>query len=609
MKNKLEHYIEAAKYAKIGLWEIDLLTNVSYWDDVTKSIHEVEDDFVVTVENGINFYREGANRTKIINLVENAIQKGIPYKGTFEILTAKNNTRFIETIGHIVYKDGKIIKVRGTIQDITKEQNLINDLQLNIDKLYSIFSSANDAILIIDASNGIITDCNSRLTDLSGYSDSELIGSHKSILFPQKYWEEIKFFLHQHTDEGVYKVQETFLKTKNGIVIPIEMASGKKFQIDDKIYLVSFFRDISERKKNEERMQMLLLAASGTSDTVLIADAQGLSIWANNAYLELTGLTMEQIVGHKAGYLSKGKKTDKITTDRMREAILAKQSFNTTILNYNQKKEEYWFELNITPVFDSENNLLNFVGVGRDVTLRKEKEIELKRLLDLTIDQNNRLFNFSHIVSHNIRSHSSNLTMLIDVIENEEDPNEKIKYISMLKGATEKLEETIRYLNEIITIQQNSNIKKTKVFLREEIKKTNNALNLTINKSQITIINTIPEDLIISVIPAYLDSILLNLLTNAIKYKSPKRKAFLKISHKIEETCTVISFEDNGLGIDLDKYGKKVFGMYKTFHGNHDALGIGLFITKNQIEAMGGKIEIESIEDVGSTFKIYLNEK
>lgn len=609
MKNKLEHYITAAKYAKIGLWEVNLLTNTSYWDDVTKSIHEVDDDFVLTVENGINFYREGQNRTKIKQLVENAIQKGIPYKDTFEIITAKNNSRFVETIGQIVYKHGEIIKIRGTFQDVTKEQNLINELRLNIDKLYSIFSSANDAIIIIDVETGIITDCNSRLTELSGYSDSELIGNHKSILFPQKYWEKIKTFLHQHTDKGMYNVQETILKTKTNDFIPIEMATGNKFQIDDKNYLVSFFRNISERKKTEERMQMLLLAASGTSDTVLIADTQGLTVWANNAYLELTGLTMEEIIGHKPGYLSKGPKTDNNTRNSLREAIHDKKSFSTTILNYNKKKEEYWFELNITPIFDIENNLLNFVGVGRDVTVRKEKEIELKRLLDLTIDQNNRLLNFSHIVSHNIRSHSSNLTMLADIIENEEDPNEKTNYLSMLKGATEKLEETIRYLNEIVSIQQTSNIEKTKVFLKEEIKKTKNVLNLNIKKSQISIINNIPENLIISVIPAYLDSILLNLLTNAIKYKSTNRKSFLKINCEIEGKYTVISFEDNGLGINLEKYGKKIFGMYKTFHGNNDALGIGLFITKNQIEAMGGKIEIESIENVGSTFKIYLSEK
>jgi PAS domain S-box-containing protein len=609
MINKLEHYIKAAKCAKIGLWEINLLKHEVYWDDVTKAIHEVDSDFIPNIENVVNFYTEGKNRTKIKQLIENAIQNGVPFKETFEIRTAKNNTRFIENIGQIVSKQGQITNIRGTFQDITKEQNLINELHLNINKLYSIFSSTNDAILIIDATNGIITDCNSRLTDLSGYNDSELIGNHKSILFPQKYQDEIKIFLHQHTDEGIYKVQDTFLKTKNGLLIPIEIASGKKFQIDDKIYLVSFFRDTSERKKTEERMLLLLLAASKTTDSILIADAQGIAVWANNSYLTLTGLTMEQIVGHKPGYMSKGKKTNINTTNKIREAIIAKKSYNATLLNYNQKKEEYWFELNITPIFDAENNLLNYIGIGRDVTLRKEKEIELKRLLDLTIDQNNRLFNFSHIVSHNIRSHSSNLTMLIDIIENEADPNEKIKYLSMFKGATEKLEETIRYLNEIITIQQNSNIKKTKVFLKEEIEKTRNALNLTIKKSQISIINNIPDDLVVRVIPAYLDSILLNLLSNAIKYKSSKRKSFLKISHTLEGAFTIISFEDNGLGINLEKEGKKIFGMYKTFHGNNDALGIGLFITKNQIEAMGGKIEVDSIEDIGSNFKIYLSEK
>ncbi|WP_281324129.1 PAS domain S-box protein [Flavobacterium sp. IMCC34518] len=609
MKNKLEHYIEAAKCAKIGLWEIDLLTQEIYWDDVTRSIHEVGPDFVPNIENATDFYCEGKNRTKIKQLIENAIQNGIPFKETFEIRTSNNNTRFIENIGQIVYKQDKIINIRGTLQDITKEQSLINELHLNINKLYSIFSSTNDAILIIDATNGIITDCNCRLNNISGYSDAELIGNHKSILFPQKYKDEIKTFLHQHTDEGIYKVQDTFLKSKNGLLIPIEIASGKKFEIDNKFYLVSFFRDISERKKTEERMQMLLLAASKTTDSILIADAHGITVWANNAYLSLTGLTLEQIVGHKPGYLSKGKKTDVNTTNKMREAVLNKESFYTIILNYNQKKEEYWFELNITPIFDCENNLLNFIGIGRDVTLRKEKEIELKRLLDLTIDQNNRLLNYSHIVSHNIRSHSSNLTMLMDVIENEEDPNEKIKYLSMFKGATEKLEETIKYLNEIISIQQNSNVKKTKIFLKEEIDKTQNALSLTIKKSKISIINNIPDDLVVRVIPAYLDSILLNLISNAIKYKSKNRKSFLKISHVIEGAFTIISFEDNGLGINLEKDGKKVFGMYKTFHGNNDALGIGLFITKNQIEAMGGKIEVESTEGVGSTFKIYLSEK
>jgi K+-sensing histidine kinase KdpD len=130
------------------------------------------------------------------------------------------------------------------------------------------------------------------------------------------------------------------------------------------------------------------------------------------------------------------------------------------------------------------------------------------------------------------------------------------------------------------------------------------ALRLAIKESQISITDTIPDDLMVSAIPAYLDSILLNLFTNAIKYKSPDRKAFLEINYEINEHQTIISFKDNGLGLDLKKNGHKLFGMYKTFHGNEDAKGIGLYITKNQIEAMDGKIEVESKLDYGTTFKM-----
>jgi signal transduction histidine kinase len=293
----------------------------------------------------------------------------------------------------------------------------------------------------------------------------------------------------------------------------------------------------------------------------------------------------------------------------MREAIKNKESIKITILNYSKNKEKYWFELNITTVFDSNNNFINFIGVGRNVTRRIEKELEMKRLLEVTSNQNNKLFNFTHIVSHNIRSHASNLSMVVDVIENTDDIDEKLSYFELFREGTEKLSESIEYLNEIITIQQKTNVEKTKIHLKSEIEKTRMALSLAIKESKITIINTIPDDVMVTAIPAYLDSIFLNLFTNAIKYKTPKRNATLNIGYEKIDGYSVINFRDNGLGLDLKKNGHKLFGMYKTFHGNEDAKGIGLFITKNQLEAMDGKIEIESELGHGSNFKIYLNEK
>lgn len=609
MTNKLELYSKAAESAKIGIWQMNVITSDIVWDEVTKYIHEVPENFEPVYDNSINFYSQGENRNRITALVERAVNEGIPFNDKFQITTAKNNIKYVECICQIEVIDGKPVNLFGTFQDITNEQNLINELQLSLEKFSSIFSSANDAIFIIDTSNGIITDCNSRSSELTGFNYSELKGLHNSKLFPVEFRKEVRFFLKYNLTRNEYIVNETYIKTKSGETVPVEIASGKKFQVDDITFLVCFFRDISERKNAENKLNLLSLAASETTDTIVIANEKGETIWANQAYLDLTGLNMDEVMGKKPGYSCKGPETDPKASALMRKAIANKESLKITILNYNKKGEKYWFELNINSVFDSNNNFINFIGVGRNVTSRIEKELELKKLLECTSDQNNKLYNFTHIVSHNIRSHTSNLSMVVDVIENTDDIAEKLSYFDLFKEGTEKLAESIEYLNEIITIQQKTNIAKTKIRLKNEIEKTKMALSLVIKESQITITHNIPDDLVVTAIPAYLDSILLNLFTNAIKYKSPKRKATLKIDYEIIEDYTVINFRDNGLGLDLNKNGHKLFGMYKTFHGNEDAKGIGLFITKNQLEAMDGKIEVESKVDRGSNFKIYLNEK
>ena len=609
MTDKLELYFKAAQSAKIGIWKLDLHTNHVFWDTVTKSILEVSEDFEPILSSAIRFYTEGENRDRIQSHIDVAISKGIPFDDKFQITTAKNNIKYIECICQIEMIDGKPAHLLGTFQDITNEQNLINELQLNVEKFSSIFSSANDAIFIIDTSNGIITDCNTRSSDLTGYDIVELKGFHNSKLFPEESRKQVNYILNYNLHRNEYTINETYIETKYGKSIPVEIASGKKFQVDNFTYLVCYIRDISERKNAENKLNLLSLAASETTDTIVITNPNGKAVWANQAYLDLTGLSMQEIIGQKPGYLSKGPETDVQTSLLLREAIKNKENIKVTILNYNKKKEKYWFELNISTVFDSKNNFMNFVGVGRNVTSRIEKELELKRLLEVTSSQNSKLYNFTHIVSHNIRSHASNLSMVIDVIESTVDISEKLSYFDLFKEGTEKLSETIEYLNEIITIQQKTNIEKTKINLKHEIEKTKMALSLVIKESKITITDTIPDDLIVTAIPAYLDSILLNLFTNAIKYKSPERKPTLKIGYEIIEGYTVLNFKDNGLGLDLKKNAHKLFGMYKTFHGNEDAKGIGLFITKNQLEAMNGKIEIESEVGQGSNFKIYLNEK
>jgi signal transduction histidine kinase len=95
-------------------------------------------------------------------------------------------------------------------------------------------------------------------------------------------------------------------------------------------------------------------------------------------------------------------------------------------------------------------------------------------------------------------------------------------------------------------------------------------------------------------------------LSNAIKYKSQDRLPKIEISSRYEDSYAIIDIKDNGIGIDLDKHGHQLFTLNATFSDHEDSRGIGLFITKNHIESIGGKIEVESELGKGTCFSVYL---
>ena len=259
-------------------------------------------------------------------------------------------------------------------------------------------------------------------------------------------------------------------------------------------------------------------------------------------------------------------------------------------------------------ILNEAGELTEILCVGYDITLLVENVQKLQHLLDVTSQQNLRLQNFSYIISHNIRSHSANLTSLVQLLTEAEDEDQRRMFLQMLATSTEKLAETIVNLNDIITVNSNFNKPREPRHLRAELEKTLETLSVLIRQHHIAVEVAVPADLIVTVVPAYLDSILLNLLSNAVKYRDPARPAAIRLAAGPEPGGVGLRVQDNGRGIDLAKNGTKLFGMYKTFHDNEDARGVGLFITKNQIEAMQGRIVAESEVGVGSTFKVYFNE-
>lgn len=253
-------------------------------------------------------------------------------------------------------------------------------------------------------------------------------------------------------------------------------------------------------------------------------------------------------------------------------------------------------------------NPLRVIGTHSDISKQIEKENELKRTLEILNEQNKRLLNFAHIVSHNLRSHAGNFKMLLDIIESETDQNIKDESLIYMRTNSNDLMETIENLKELVEIQSNLKPIKEHLNLSQYLKRMINLLSEEFIKHKVDFKINIPEEVTVYFNPAYLESILLNFTTNAVKYSHPDKTPRIHYDLEYVNGVKVLSISDNGLGIDLEKHGEALFGMYKTFHRHPNSRGIGLFMSKNQVEAMGGRIEVESKVDCGSCFKIYFNE-
>lgn len=245
-------------------------------------------------------------------------------------------------------------------------------------------------------------------------------------------------------------------------------------------------------------------------------------------------------------------------------------------------------------------------GIMIDITKTKEAEKDLDAAFNLVMKQNKRLLNFSYIVSHNLRSHTSNIASIVALIESSETEEEREQMMGLLKTVSSSLSETMIHLNEVTNIQTNIGLVSEPLNLEKYITRVKNILADQITSNEVTILTTIPADSIINYNPAYLESILYNIISNSIRYRHPSRKPIIKINLIVENDIKVLQISDNGIGIDLVKNADKIFGLYKTFTNNSDSKGIGLFITKNQIDAMGGSITVESELNIGTTFKIYI---
>lgn len=415
-------------------------------------------------------------------------------------------------------------------------------------------------------------------------------------------------------DNGSFGPLETILLKENGEPYPALVSAAVLTNKRRKQFVWTVVQDLSEIKSKEKELQEERLLLRTLIDNlplnVFVKDRESRKILVNKSEVEFCGFKHESEVLGKDDFDLFPEATAKISRAEDLQVMNDSESMiRRETVHIKEDGTRTNFFTSKIPLKKPTGEVIGLIGLSVDITNIKQKEQELNDLIEITSDQNKKLVTFAHIVSHDLRSHTANFSMLLNFLENETQPEERERILTMLTDASDNLLDTLRSLNEVVEISTNINIEKVPLEIYSRINSA--ALNLSglIKKTKTRIIIEIPEEETVQAVPAYLDSILINFITNAIKYKHPDRSPIIRMTMDTEGIYKVLRVEDNGLGIDLDQYGNKIFGMYKTFHSNPDARGIGLYLTKNQIEAMNGKVQVESTVGKGSVFKVYFNEE
>ena len=504
----------------------------------------------------------------------------------------------------------KLLKKPEELEFLLKVQE--SKLLKNELKFKTIFDQAPIGIAIIEVTSNIFLETNNKYRDMLGYNFEEI---KKKGIANLTHPEDVASSLLnlKKLNEGKiteYSSEKRYI-TNFGKTIWVNLTVFPLWETNEKpITHIAFIKDITIRKESEK-----LIKKSTDRFKSLINTIDGI-VWEYD--LELMTSTfiskkIESILGYSVNEYSESPTfwEDHIHPEDRELALALSVRENK---DYNDRNYEYrmiakngkviWIRDIINFVFENDKPLISR-GIMIDITIMKESEKDLNDSLQLVTEQNKRLLNFSYIVSHNLRSHTSNIESIISLIESAESEKERKEMMLLLKSVSDSLDETMKHLNEVVNINTNVNLLIKPLNLSKYISKAKDVLCEQVQLHEVSFIENVPDDAMINYNSSYLESILYNLISNAIRYRHPLRKPIISINLYKEKDKDVIEISDNGIGIDLVRNSDKIFGMYKTFSNNADAKGIGLFITKNQVDAMGGSITLESIPNVGSKFKIY----
>ncbi|MDR3609556.1 MAG: PAS domain S-box protein [Ignavibacteriaceae bacterium] len=542
------------------------------------------------------------------------INSGKPKLGVIESATAKGKITWLKTDKVPWFdKDGNVAGIITFAIDITDRMASEKKIISSELRYRRLFESAKDGILILDFESGEIMDVNPYLIEMLGYSNKELLGKElwqigvfKNIVASKNAFIELQKAEYIRFDDIPFE-------TKKRKKINVEFVSNV-YEVENKKVIQCNIRDITERKKAEEKLQMLAHSIASIQECVSITDNKDRIIFVNDAFLKTYGYSRDELIGAHIHILQPDDVKIKIGYQILSHSING--GWKGEVINQRKDGSLFPIYLSTSVIKDNEGNPMALIGVAADISSQKLAREELIHAKEKAEEMNRLKSSFLNNMSHELRTPLIGILGFTDILEAEIVDPEHRKMISLIRSGGKRLSDTLNLILDLSKTEAENLSLEIKPSNLSELTKMRVA-----NYEGAAIINGLSLKTVINFDNFYINTnerlysqILDNLVNNAIKF-TDKGGIGVILDKEIKtidgksESFAVLKVIDSGIGIEKENY-KLIFeeyrqvseGLSRSFQGS----GLGLTVTKKFVEKLGGIISVESKVGSGSTFTVKL---
>ncbi len=533
-----------------------------------------------------------------------AFQNGVPFEVDI-IHGRKDGSHFWSRAkGQPIFDANRKVKQYFTmLEDVSLKKRYDENLELEKRKYQSIITNMNLGMLEVDLDD-VITLSNNSFSEISGYSAEELRGQKATELLIPSESQQIITRKREKRQKGVSDSYEMKVVTKTGEKRHWLISGAPNYDRNGNIIgSIGIHLDITEQKAQEEELLILSLIAEKNINPVVITDRDGTIEWANESFLEMSGFSMEELIGWKPGQLLQGPETDPATVLYLKEQIRKGLPFNCEIVNYSKNGEKYWVSIRGQALHNKRNEIVKFFAIEENITRKKEFEQQREFLVDSLAKSNKELEDYAAIVSHDLKSPLRSIHSLVTWIKEDnakEFSQQTLAYLNMMENKVEKMDHLIEGILTYAKIDK-ARVTRENVNTQEIIQNIINIIHIPSHIS-VSIKTNLP---VIKADRFRIQQLFQNIISNAVNY-SDKPAGIVEVECQSLPAHYLFSVRDNGPGIRKENK-KKIFKIFQSFGSSEQSTGLGLSIVKKIVDLYQGEIWVESEIGQGATFYIKLS--